>query len=134
MPLDPDSANTLVVSLHQDVLRELSASPYEATVLLWLALKQAELHRPEEPPEIRNFQLGFLLAPSFFLAPGEFIEAVDRLEARGFVERVGARGVRINPVAVRVVERRDLPARLLMQWNAARATWAGSPMPTFPSA
>lgn len=134
MELDPDSADTLVVSLHQDVLPELYTSPYEATALLWLALKQAELHRPGGPPEIRNFQLDFLLAPSLFLTPGEFTEAVDRLEARGFVERVGAKGVWINPVAVRVVERRDLPARLLMQRNADRATWAGSPTPTFPSA
>ncbi|MDJ0385217.1 hypothetical protein [Streptomyces sp. G-G2] len=134
MELDPDSADTLVVSWHQDLLRELFASPYEAAALLWLVLKQAELHRPGGPPEIRNFQLEFLLAPAFFLTPSEIMEAVDRLEARGFVERVGAMGVRINPAAIRVVERRDLPARLLMQRNADRATWAGSPMSASPSA
>ncbi|MCY0930911.1 hypothetical protein OTB20_32910 [Streptomyces sp. H27-H1] len=134
MELDPDSVDTLVVSWHQDLLPELHTSPYEATALLRLALKQAELHRPGGPPEIRNFQLGFLLAPLNFLTPGEFIEAVDRLEARGFVERVGDRGVWINPVAVRVVERRDLPARLLMKWNADRVDWAGSAAPAFPSA
>ncbi|MER7050122.1 hypothetical protein [Streptomyces jumonjinensis] len=133
MPLDADCDDTLVVSLHRDVLRELCGSPYEATALLWLALQQEGLRRPGGPPEIRNFQLGFLLAPVFFLTPGELVEAVDRLDARGFVERVGARGVWINPVAVRILERGDVPARLLMQWNADRAGWAGSVMPVFPS-
>ncbi|MGW8881699.1 hypothetical protein ACWGRV_27115 [Streptomyces sp. NPDC055663] len=91
MELNPGCADTLVVSWHKDVLWELSSSPYEATALLWLALEQEGLRRPGEPPEIRNFQLGFLLAPVFFLTPSEFVEAVDRLDARGFVERVGAR-------------------------------------------
>ncbi|WP_385625508.1 hypothetical protein PXH67_43195 (plasmid) [Streptomyces sp. P8-A8] len=125
MELDPGCADTLVVSWHKDVLRELFSSPYEATALLWLALQQEGLRRPGEPPEIRSFQLGFLLAPVFFLTPGEFVEAVDRLDARGFVERVGARGVWINPVVVRVLERREMPARLLMEWNADKVSWPG---------
>ncbi|MCX5166237.1 hypothetical protein OOK39_45205 [Streptomyces sp. NBC_00264] len=125
MELDPGCADTLVVSWHKDVLRELFSSPYEATALLWLALQQEGLRRPGEPPEIRSFQLGFLLAPVFFLTPGEFVEAVDRLDARGFVERVGARGVWINPVVVRVLERRKMPARLLMEWNADKVSWPG---------
>ncbi|WP_432095642.1 hypothetical protein [Streptomyces sp. bgisy100] len=93
LELDPGCHDTLVVSWHTDGLRELFSSPYETTAVLWLALQQAGLRRPGEPPEIKSFELGFLLAPVFFLTPGEFVEAVDRLDARGFVERVGARGV-----------------------------------------
>ncbi|MGP8303989.1 hypothetical protein ACTPOK_39950 [Streptomyces inhibens] len=34
-----------------------------------------------------------MLAPLVFLTPGEILEAVDRLAARGFVKRVGPRGL-----------------------------------------
>ncbi|MFG2833040.1 hypothetical protein ACGFWI_37265 [Streptomyces sp. NPDC048434] len=83
--------------------------------------------RSTGPPTIRNWQLGFLLAPIDFLTRGELLEAVDQLVARGFVKRVGPRGVWINPIAVRVVPRPELPARLLMKGNASRASRGGNP-------
>ncbi|MEN8655453.1 hypothetical protein ABCR94_33975 [Streptomyces sp. 21So2-11] len=69
-----------------------------------------------------------------YLAPGEVLETVDRLAARGFVEWVGDRGVRVNSLAACVIERRELPARFLMQWNADKASSEGAPMPGPPVA
>ncbi|MFG2827367.1 hypothetical protein ACGFWI_07865 [Streptomyces sp. NPDC048434] len=82
---------------------------------------------------MRNWQLEFLLAPIDFLTRGEVLEAVHRLASRGFVKRIGPRGVWINPVAVRVAPRPELPARLLMEWNAARARRGGNPAPLVPA-
>ncbi|MGA5442220.1 hypothetical protein ACPCKW_22245 [Streptomyces griseoincarnatus] len=129
MELDPDSADTLVVSFHKDVVRELARSHYEAAVLLWLVLEQAGAER-DEALMIRNFQIAFFLTPLDFLSHGEVLEAVDRLAARGFVERVGSTGVRINPLAACVIERGALPAQVRMEWNAAKVAWAGAPLPT----
>ncbi|MFI5867230.1 hypothetical protein [Streptomyces sp. NPDC051546] len=134
LPLDADSVDTLVVSLHPHLLREFSNSPYEAAALLWLVLLNAEQHHPAGKAKVRNFQLGFLAAPAYFLTPGEVLEEVDRLEARGVVERVGDSGVQLNPAAVRLLEYREVPARRRLEWNAERAAWAGSAMPAFPSA
>jgi hypothetical protein len=133
MPLDPDCADTLVVSLHKDVVAELARSHYEAAVLLWLVLEQAGQERATVL-NLKNFQLAFFLMPLDYLASGEVLEAVDRLAARGFVERVGDRGVRVNSLAACVIGRRELPARLLMEWNAAKAAWEGAPMPLPPAA
>lgn len=87
MPLDPDCADTLVVSLHKDVVAELARSQYEAAALLWLVLEQAGQERATVL-DVKNFQVVFFLMPLGYLAPGEVLEAVDRLAARGFVERV----------------------------------------------
>jgi hypothetical protein len=94
MELDPDCADTLGVSLHKDVVRELARSHYEAAVLLWLLLEQVGADRSEKLM-IKN-----------------------------------PRGVRINPLAACVIERRELSAQLRMEWNAAKASWAGAPLPT----
>ncbi|WP_405775620.1 hypothetical protein [Streptomyces sp. NBC_01538] len=133
MPLDPDCADTLVVSLHKDVIAELARSHYEAAALLWLVLEQAGQERATVL-DVKNFQVAFFLMPLDYLAPGEVLEAVDRLAARGFVERVGDRGVRVNSLAACVMERRELPARFLIEWNAAKASWEGAPMPGPPAA
>ncbi|WP_167739676.1 hypothetical protein [Streptomyces subrutilus] len=42
LPLDVDSVDTLVVSLHPHLLRESSNSPCEAAALLWLVLLEAK--------------------------------------------------------------------------------------------
>ncbi|MCX4481656.1 hypothetical protein OOK44_35375 [Streptomyces cellulosae] len=128
MELDPDCADTLVLSLHKDVVAELARSHYEAAVLLWLVLEQAGADR-STVLTIRNFQVAFFLMPLDYLAPGEVLEAVDRLAARGFVERISPNGVRVTPLAACVIERRELPARFRMEWNAAKASWEGAPMP-----
>lgn len=130
---DPDSDDTLVVSMHTDAMMDLVCSPYEAAALLWVALEAAGKRRPEGPLTIRNWQLGLLLAPVDVLTRGEVLEAVDRLAARGFVKRVGPQGIWINPLAVRVVARRELPARLLMQGNAGKAGGGGNPSPPAPA-
>ncbi|MGX1266892.1 hypothetical protein RKD18_000086 [Streptomyces phaeoluteigriseus] len=121
MELDPTDADTLVVSWHTDALEVLAAYSYEAAALLWLALKQAEVLRPDGP-KISNFGLALILVPLDFLTVGEVPESVERLTARGFLERAGEDSVWIDPVAIRVIDRRDLPARFRMDWNAAKAS------------
>ncbi|WP_157876973.1 hypothetical protein [Streptomyces graminilatus] len=128
MELDPDNADTLVVSLHKDVARDVARSQYEAAVLMWLVLEQAGADRAEKL-EIKNLGIGLFLMPLDFLSREEVFEAVDRLAARGYVERVGPAGVRLNPLAACVIERRELPARFRMEWNAAKADWEGNPLP-----
>jgi hypothetical protein len=120
MELDSTDADTLVVSWHKDVLKALAADPYEAAALLWLALKQAGVLRPGGP-KMNNFGLALILMPLEFLTAGEVGEAVERLTARGFLERAGKDSVYIDPVAIRVIDRRELPARFLMEWNAEKA-------------
>ncbi|GHE33842.1 hypothetical protein GCM10017771_51080 [Streptomyces capitiformicae] len=121
MELDSTDADTLVVAWHKDALEALAAYPYEAAVLLWLALKQADVLQPGGP-KMNNFGLALILMPIDFLTVGEVREAVERLTARGFLERAGEDGVYIDPVAIRVIERRELPARFRMDWNAAKAS------------
>lgn len=133
MPLDPDCADTLVVSLHKDVIAELARSHYEAAALVWLVLEQAGQERGTVL-DVKNLLVAIFLMPLDWLAPGEVLEAVDRLAARGFVERVGDRGVRVNSLAACVIERRALSARFLMEWNAAKAPGEGAPMPRPPVA
>ncbi|MEU0950290.1 hypothetical protein ABZ379_47830 [Streptomyces canus] len=121
MKVDPADADTLVVSWHKDVLEALVASPYEAAVLLWLALQEAEVLQPGGP-KMNNFGLALILMPLDFLTVGEVHEAVERLTARGFLERAGQDSVYIDPVAIRVIDRRELPAQFRMDWNAAKAS------------
>lgn len=121
MELDSTDADTLVVSWHKGALEDLAAYPYEAAALQWLALKQAKVLRPDGP-KMNNFGPALILMPLGFLTDGEICEAVERLTARGFLERVGEDGVSIDPVAIRVIDRRELPARFLMDWNAAKAS------------
>ncbi|MBC2868617.1 hypothetical protein [Streptomyces mexicanus] len=120
MELDSNDADTLVVSWHKDVLEALAAYPYEAATLLWLALKQAEVLRPGGP-KMNNFGLALILMPLDFLTVGEVGEAVERLTARGFLARAGEDSVYIDPIAIRVIDRRELSAQFLMEWNAAKA-------------
>ncbi|MEU2718313.1 hypothetical protein [Streptomyces sp. NPDC007205] len=121
MELDSTDADTLVVSRHKGILEALAAYPYEAAALLWLALMQAEVLRPHGP-KMNNFGLALILMPLDFLAVGEVGEAVERLIARGFLERADEDSVYIDPVAIRVIDRRELTARFLMDWNAAKAS------------
>ncbi|ALV39318.1 hypothetical protein AS200_45380 (plasmid) [Streptomyces sp. CdTB01] len=129
MELDPTDADTLVVSWHTDALEALAAYPYEAAALLWLALKQAEVLRPDGP-KISNLGLALILVPLDFLTVGEVLESVERLTARGFLERAGEDSVWIDPVAIHLIDRRDLPARFRMDWNAAKAS---APVPGPPA-
>ncbi|WP_455679991.1 hypothetical protein [Streptomyces scabiei] len=121
MELDSTDADTLVVSWHKDALEALAAYPYEAAALVWLALKQADVLRPGGP-KMNNFGLALILMPLDFLTDGEVRDAVERLTARGFLERAGKDSVYIDPVAIRMIDRRELPARFLMDWNAAKAS------------
>ncbi|MFF7644010.1 hypothetical protein [Streptomyces canus] len=121
MELDSTDADTLVVSWHKDALEALAAYPYEAAALLWLALKQAEVFRPGGP-KTNNFGLALILMPIYFLTAGEVGEAVERLIARGFLECADEDSVYIDPVAIRVIGRRELSARFRMDWNAEKAS------------
>lgn len=121
MELDSTDADTLVVAWHKDALDALVAYPYEAAVLLWLALRQADVLR-SGGPRMNNFGLALILMPLDLLTEGEVGEAVDRLTARGFLERADKDSVYINTVAIRVIDRRELPAQFLMHWNTAKAS------------
>ncbi|MCZ1020309.1 hypothetical protein [Streptomyces noursei] len=127
MELDPDAVDTRVVSLHKGVSQELMRHPYEMAALVWLALAQTEVQGSDQPT-IKNILLAWMLAPLNFLASQEIFEAVDRLTARGFVQQREPGHFYVDPVAIRVLERRELPARFLMEWNAAKAKWPG-PVP-----
>ncbi|MET9079945.1 hypothetical protein ABZX95_49675 [Streptomyces sp. NPDC004232] len=128
MEWDPESADTLVVSWHHAVLQDLSPYPYEAAALLWLALDQAGVLRPDGP-KLSNLMLGLTLMPIDFLSGQEILEAVDQLVARGFIDRADAENIYVNHDAVRIVGRRELDPRFLMQWNAAKAEWPGARPP-----
>ncbi|MFJ9588785.1 hypothetical protein [Streptomyces acidicola] len=121
MELDSTDADTLVVAWHKDALETLVAYPYEAAALLWLALKQADVQRPGGP-KMNNIGLALILMPLDFLTDGEVRETVERLTARGFLERADKDSVYIDPIAIRVIDRRELPAQFLMDWNAAKAS------------
>ncbi|GGV12511.1 hypothetical protein GCM10010260_59050 [Streptomyces filipinensis] len=75
--LDSTSVDTLVVSWHKNVLEALAAYPYEAAVLVWPALKQAEVLRPGGP-KTNSFGLAPALMPLDLLTVGEVGEAVER--------------------------------------------------------
>ncbi|MEU5136852.1 hypothetical protein [Streptomyces californicus] len=115
MELQPDLADTLVASWHRDVLRDLWPYPYETGALLWLALLQAGAR------SFDNFVVALCLAPVDEITPEEVREAVDRLVARGFVERVDDTRLSVNPLAIEVIERNLLPAQFRMDWNADKA-------------
>ncbi|GGV50654.1 hypothetical protein [Streptomyces spectabilis] len=126
VPLNPDHADTLVLSLHKDVIGELVGAPYEVSALLSLTLEQASQERGCLL-DIKSPISAIFLAPLMLLSPGEVAEAADRLAARGFVERVGDQGVHVNALTACVIEPRQLSARFLMEWNAAKATCEESP-------
>jgi hypothetical protein len=119
MELQPGMADTLVVSWHKDVMLDLAPYPYEAAALLRLALLQAEAGTFD------NFAVALCLMPLEFITPDEACEAVDRLIARGFVERVDDTCVSVNALALDIIERAVLPAQFRMEWNAAKASWPG---------
>ncbi|MGK5628451.1 hypothetical protein [Streptomyces sp. URMC 123] len=124
MELHPGLADTLVVSWHKDVLRDLTNYPYEAAALLRLALSQAQART------LDNFVLARLLMPLEFLTPEEVREAVDRLLARGFVKREQDTYVSVSALALDIIERAELPTQFRMKWNAAKASCPGPPPPT----
>ncbi|MGK5628140.1 hypothetical protein [Streptomyces sp. URMC 123] len=121
MELHPGLVDTLVVSWHKDVVRDLTNYPYEAAALLRLALLRAQART------LDNMALRLFLMPLEFLAPEEVCEAVDRLIARGFVERVDDTYVSVNTLALDIIERAELPAQFRMKWNAAKASCPGPP-------
>ncbi|MCM1969422.1 hypothetical protein [Streptomyces sp. G1] len=125
MELQPGAADTLVASWHQGVLDELAPYPYEAAALMRLALLQAEAKT------LSNFAVALVLMPLQFITVGEALEAVDRLAARGFVERADATHVSVNALALDVIERTELTPQFRMEWNAAKASWSG-PTPLMP--
>ncbi|WP_438490709.1 hypothetical protein [Streptomyces sp. S186] len=128
MELDPDAADTLVLSMHKEAMRDLVHYPYEAAALIRLALGRAEALAPHGLV-INNLGLGLLLSPLGYLTADELHESVDRLAARGFVHHVDAKRVSIDPIAICVINRQDLPAQFRLDWNAAKASF---PNPTQP--
>jgi hypothetical protein len=124
MELQPEMADTLVVSWHKEVLNDLAPYPYEAAALLRLALLQAEARTFD------NFAVALCVMPLEFITPEETLEAVDRLIARGFVERVDTTYVSVNALALDIIERAVLPAQFRMEWNAAKTSWPGPTPPT----
>jgi hypothetical protein len=123
MELQPGLADTLVASWHNDVLLDLAPYPYETAALLRLALLQAEART------FGNFALALCLMPLEFITVDEACEAVDRLIARGFVERVDDTYVSVNALALDIIERAVLPAQFRMEWNGAKASWPGPTPP-----
>ncbi|MFF0549632.1 hypothetical protein ACFYUL_11775 [Streptomyces sp. NPDC004311] len=109
---------------HKDVATDLAPYPYEAAALLRLALLQAEART------IDNFAVALCLMPLEFITRDEEVEAVDRLIARGFVERVDPAHVSVNALALDIIERAVLPAQFRLEWNAAKARWPGPTPPT----
>ncbi|MDX3213967.1 hypothetical protein PV318_00110 [Streptomyces sp. ME02-6991-2B] len=131
MEWDPGTAETPVLSWHPEVLQDLCSTPDEVATLLALTLAEAGMLRPEAPPP-GNFVLGLMLVPVSYLSAQEIHENADRLAARGFLRRTGPgdiRSVDIDPNVIRIIGRRQLDPRLLMQWNAAKASWPGPPVP-----
>ncbi|UUY52364.1 hypothetical protein NRK68_34395 (plasmid) [Streptomyces yangpuensis] len=124
MELQPGEADTLVASWHKDVMDELAPYPYEAATLLRLALLQAEARTFD------NFAVALCLMPLEFITRDEAVEAVERLIARGFVERVDPTHVSVNALALDIIERAVLPAQFRLEWNAAKARWPGPTPPT----
>lgn len=124
MELQPGRSDTLVAAWHKDVLLSLAPYPYEAAALLRLALLQAEAMTFD------NFALALCLMPLEFITADEAAAAVDRLIARGFVERVDSTYVSVNALALDIIERAVLPAQFRMEWNAAKASWPGPTPPT----
>ncbi|MFV0131574.1 hypothetical protein ACLGI4_28375 [Streptomyces sp. HMX112] len=124
MELQPGLADTLVASWHKDVMVDLAPYPYEVVALLRLALLQAEARTCD------NFALALCLLPLELITTDEACEAVDRLIARGFVERVDNIYVSVNALALAIIERAVLPAQARMEWNAAKASWPGPTPPT----
>ncbi|MGA4846582.1 hypothetical protein ACOBQB_10040 [Streptomyces sp. G5(2025)] len=122
--LQPGLADTLVASWHKEVLLDLAPYPYEAAALLELALRQAEAST------FHNFTVAMCLMPLELITTDEACEAVDRLIARGFVERVDDAYVSVNALALDIIERATLPAQFRMEWNAAKASWPGLTPPT----
>lgn len=119
MELDPDASDTSVLSVHQDVMMVLALTPYEAGALFCLVMQQEGLFAGGGKG-ITNIGVCMILAPLGRLTPRERQEAVERLVARGFVDCPVPGEYVTNPLAIRVHPRRDLPARLLMGWNAAK--------------
>jgi hypothetical protein len=131
MEWDPHTADTPVVSWHPSVLEDLSGYPNESAALLWLALAEAGMLRPDGP-KLSNFILGLMLMPIDFLTAQEILEAIDRVAARGFIRRTDPDdmcAIEIDHNAIHIIGRRELDPRLLMQWNAAKASWPGPPVP-----
>ncbi|MFF3565721.1 hypothetical protein ACFYXS_37410 [Streptomyces sp. NPDC002574] len=131
MEWDVDAADTPVVSWHPEVVRDLCDSPDEIATLLWLTLAQAGMLRTDGP-SLSNFVLGLMLIPIHYLSAQEVHEAVDRLAARGYLRRMDSNdlnAVSVDLNVVQIVKRRELEPRLLMQWNAAKASWPGPPVP-----
>ncbi|MDX3077871.1 hypothetical protein [Streptomyces sp. MI02-7b] len=131
MEWNADAADTPIVSWHPEVVRDLCDSPDEIATLLWLTLAEAGMLRPEAPA-LSNFVLGLMLMPLRYLTNQELHEAVDRLAARGYLRRMDSNdidAVTVDPNVVQIIKRRELDPRLLMQWNAAKASWPGPPVP-----
>lgn len=73
--------------------------------------------RREQRPGVA---LALCLMPLEFITADEAVEAVDRLIARGFVERVDSTYVSVNALALDIIEGAVLPAQFRMEWNAAK--------------
>jgi hypothetical protein len=94
----------------------------EVGVLLRVTLNHAWNVRGERFVIANPILLMFLLSVEP-LTPQEIAGLTDRLEARGFVCRAAERHRVPEATAIRIVERRDLSASFLMEWNRAKAEW-----------
>ncbi|MFF1691692.1 hypothetical protein [Streptomyces sp. NPDC058254] len=127
MEVDPEAADTPVVSVHRDVLRELTCYPYEMGVLMRLALLEAGAF-DDDGPRLKNLVLAFCTGAVNFLAHEEVVEAAERLVARGFVRLLEDGTVAADQAAVDIIRRPALSASFRMEWNAAKAAWPGKAM------
>nr|WSX75954.1 hypothetical protein OH826_20130 [Streptomyces sp. NBC_00899] len=122
MQLDPDDSDSPVASIHHDVVGTLMCDHEEFGVLLRVALNHAWKVRGQSFVVANPILLMFLLSVEP-LTPREIAGLTDRLEARGFVCRA-AEGHHVpEATAIRIVEKTDLSASFLMQWNAAKVEW-----------
>lgn len=122
MELAPGSTDTLVLSVHPDVMGTLFKYPYEIAVLFYLALAERGLIRADGAG-LTNPAVLMMMSPLGILTSQERQEAGNRLVARGFVRLTAPHAGHTNPDAIRVLHRSELRAQFLMEWNAAKAQW-----------
>jgi hypothetical protein len=122
MPLDTDDPDSPVASIHHDVVATLMCDHEEFGALLRVALNHAWNVQGQRFVIANPIMLMFLLSVEP-LTPREIAGLTDRLEARGFICRASERHRVPEATAIRIVEKRDLSASFLMEWNAAKMEW-----------
>ncbi|MEC3997058.1 hypothetical protein VSR01_27555 [Actinacidiphila sp. DG2A-62] len=122
MPLVPDDSESLILSIHQNVVHALVLDHDEFGLLVEIAMRQESRLRGHPLP-LANPIVGFFLASLRSLTLQETWETADRLVARGFAVMPEEHGYAVDETAIRIVERSALSASFLMSWNAAKVGW-----------